>query len=311
MEALDIVGLGEPMLEFSQLPDSEDGRNYLQGFGGDTSNAIVAAARQGARCGFVTALGCDPFGDALVKLWEAEGVNHRGVLRKPAAPTGIYFITHGAEGHTFTYSRAGSAASRLGPEELPAEVLRRTRFLHVSGISQAISDRACDAVFRAIELVRGAGGQVAYDTNLRLKLWPAQRARAVIHEAMRGASIALPGMDDAVALTGLSDPDAVADFYLKLGPATVALKMGAKGVLVATTEERQVVPGFAVSSVDASGAGDCFDGAFLAELARGSSVFEAARYGNAAAAISTTGYGAVAPVPRRAEVEAFLAERRQ
>jgi len=309
VDPFDIVGLGEPMLEFSQLPDSEGGRNYLQGFGGDTSNATVAAARQGARCGFVTALGCDPFGDALVRLWEAEGVDHQGVKRDSLAPTGIYFITHGPQGHTFTYSRSGSAASRLGPEELPQEVLRHTRFLHVSGISQAISSQACDGVFRAMEIVREAGGKVAYDTNLRLKLWPETRARAVIHEALRAADIALPGLDDAEVLTGLRDPHAIADFYLGLGVQLVALKLGAKGALVATRERREQVPGFAVQAVDASGAGDCFDGAFLAELARGIEPFEAARFANAAAALSTTGYGAVAPIPGRSRVEHFLEEQ--
>src|SRR5699024_2991877 len=133
---------------FSQIPGRESERSYLQGFGGDTSNAVIAAARQGARSGFVTALGQDPFGEALLELWEAEGVDHGGVKRDPDAATGIYFITHGPVGHTFTYSRAGSAATRLGPEQLPEAVLQQARYLHVSGISQAISSQACDGVFR-------------------------------------------------------------------------------------------------------------------------------------------------------------------
>lgn len=309
MEKLDIVGLGEPMLEFSRLPDAPEGRGYLQGFGGDTANAVVAAARQGARCGFVTALGEDPFGEAFLDLWRSEGIDASGVKRDPEAHTAIYFITHGPDGHAFTYFRAGSAASRLGPEALPEAVLRRAGILHVSGISQAISDTACDGVFRAMEIVRAAGGRVAYDTNLRLKLWPVDRARAVIHEALRSAEIALPGLDDATVLTGLEQPDAIADFYLGLGPKLVALKLGAKGVLLATPENRALVPGFPVEAVDASGAGDCFDGAFLAELARGADPFDAARYANAAAALSTTGFGAVTPIPRRSDVEAFLSQR--
>lgn len=311
MKRFDVLGLGEPMVEFSQLPDSESGRSYLQGFGGDTSNAVIAAARQGARCGFVTALGQDPFGEALLALWAREGVDHSGVKRDPKAPTGIYFITHGPEGHTFTYCRAGSAASRMGPEELPEALLRQTAYLHVSGISQAISSQACDAVFRAMEIVREAGGKIAYDTNLRLKLWPEARARAVIHEAIRKSDIALPGLEDAKALTGLIEPDAIADFYLKLGAEVVALKLGAEGALIATPDSRWRIPGFRVRVLDASGAGDCFDGAFLAELARGRSYLEAARYANAAAALSTTGYGAVEPIPKRQQVEAFLAEQRQ
>ena len=145
-------------------------------------------------------------------------------------------------------------------------------------------------------------------TNLRLKLWPLDRARAVTHAAMSRCQIVLPGQDDARTLTGLSDPEAIADFYLELGADTVALTLGAEGTLVATRDDRRRVPGRKVTPLDATAAGDTFDGAFLAELAAGRDVFEAARYANAAAALSTRGCGAVAPIPRRDEVEAFLGE---
>ncbi len=87
----------------------------------------------------------------------------------------------------------------------------------------------------------------------------------------------------------------------------VALTLGAAGTLVATPAERQLIAGRKVDAVDATGAGDTFDGAFLAELAAGRDPFMAADYANAAAALSTMGYGAVAPMPRREQVEAFLA----
>ena len=77
---------------------------------------------------------------------------------------------------------------------------------------------------------------MSYDTNLRLKLWPLRRARAIIHEAMRGADIALPSLDDATQLTGRSAPDAILDFYLGLGARVVALKLGKDGSAVATPE---------------------------------------------------------------------------
>jgi 2-dehydro-3-deoxygluconokinase len=92
-----------------------------------------------------------------------------------------------------------------------------------------------------------------------------------------------------------------------LGCRVVALTLGAEGALVATPEHRERVPGRKVTSVDASGAGDTFDGAFLAEHLRTGDPFRAGTYANAAAALATQGYGAVAPMPRRAQVEAFLA----
>jgi 2-dehydro-3-deoxygluconokinase len=178
--------------------------------------------------------------------------------------------------------------------------------LHVSGISQAISPEAADTVFAAIRQAKGAGRAVCYDTNLRLVLWPLDRARAVIHAAVAQCDIARPGFDDAKALTGLDDPNAIADFYLDLGPSLVAMTLGKDGVLVATPDERRVIPTRKVEAVDASGAGDTFGGAFLAEWLRHGDPFRAAEYGNAAAALKTLGLGAVAPMPRREAVEAFL-----
>lgn len=300
----EIICLGEPLMEFNQ---QQDGR-YLSGHGGDTSNTAIAAARQGANVGYLTRLGGDVFGDSFLRLWQAENVDCSRVERDPEAHTGIYFVTHGDDGHQFSYLRAGSAASRMTHTGLPADYIAGAKLLHVSGISQAISDSAADTVFGAMDIARRAGLRISYDSNLRLQLWPLQRARAVIHAAMAQCQIALPGLDDAIQLTGHRDPDAICDFYLALGAEIVALTLGAEGTLVATNAERRRVAGRRVKPVDATAAGDTFDGAFLAELVAGRDPFMAARYANAAAALSTRGYGAVAPMPKRAAVEAFLAE---
>jgi 2-dehydro-3-deoxygluconokinase len=301
--ALDIVAIGEPMVELNQ---TEPGGAYLPGFGGDTSNAAIAAARSGARTAYFTAVGKDVFGQSLLDLWRAEGVDVSHVIVDETAHTGIYFVTHAPTGHEFSYMRAGSAASRITPAQVPAPLLAEARVLHVSGISQAISPSAADAVFAAIDIVARAGGRVAYDTNLRLKLWPLGRARAIIHAAMACAAIALPGLDDARLLTGLEAPDAIADFYLRLGPKIVALTLGREGSLVATPQRRERIGSIPVTAVDATGAGDAFDGAFLAEYLATGDPFRAGRYANVAAALSTQGFGAVAPMPTRPTVEQAL-----
>ncbi|MGX9965275.1 sugar kinase [Roseomonas sp. F4] len=297
----DILCLGEPMLEFNQQPDGR----YLEGHGGDTSNAAIAAARNGAAAGMMAHMGQDRPGESFRQLWAAEGVDTATVCGDPDAPTGIYFVSHGPQGHDFTFYRKGSAASRMRVADVPEAAIRQARILHLSGISLGISDTACDAAFHAMEVAREAGVSVSFDTNLRLRLWPLRRAAACIHAAVALSDLAFPSFDDAVALTGLRDADAIADFYLKLCPL-VLLKLGAEGVMVATREARQRIPGFKVQAVDATGAGDTLAGAFLARIVGGDTPQQAARYANAAAALSTTGYGAVAPIPRAAAVRAFL-----
>src|SRR5260221_13448035 len=132
-----ILALGEAMLEFNQArPAAPD--DYLRGFGGDTSNMAIAAARiTGASgcVGYATRVGNDAFGRMLLDLWRREGVDTQAVRTDDDAPTGVYFVTHGAQGHEFSYLRTGSAASRMHPETLPLEVIRGAHLLHVSGIS--------------------------------------------------------------------------------------------------------------------------------------------------------------------------------
>jgi 2-dehydro-3-deoxygluconokinase len=299
----DLLGIGEALVELNQPKDDAP---FVQGFGGDTSNAMIAAARLGADAAYFTAVGADRFGQALTELWLREGVDASRIVVNGGAHTGLYFVTHSAQGHEFSYMRAGSAASRISETDLPDGRIRSAKILHASGISQAISSSAADAVFAAIDIAHDAKRLVSYDPNLRLKLWPLRRARAIIHEAMRSSDIALPGFDDGQALTGRSDAEAIVDFYLRLGTPVVVLKLGKEGAIVATPRRRERVAGHAVKAVDATGAGDCFDGAFLTEYVRRGDPFAAARFANVAAALSTLGYGAVAPLPRRAEVEAAI-----
>lgn len=305
---LDIVAYGEPMVEFNQT-GAGGGRQYLQGFGGDSSNFAIAAARQGARVAYLSAVGDDPYGRLLRELWAREGVDHRAVAVDAQAPTAVYFVTHDAAGHHFHFFRSGSAASRLGPATLPLAPVRAARVFHLSGISLAISASACDAGFAAIEAARAAGARVSFDTNLRLKLWPVARARAVMTEAMRLSDICLPSFDDLATLTGLRDDEALVDHCLGLGAKVVALKLGERGALVADATQRHRIAPHPCRPVDATGAGDTFGGAFVARLMAGDTLAEAGCYAAAAAALSTEGYGAVEPIPHAARVRQALAQR--
>jgi 2-dehydro-3-deoxygluconokinase len=301
---LDVVSLGEPLYEFSQIPQSP-GR-YLQGFGGDTMNCAIAAARQGARVAYVTRVGDDEFGRQFLQLWRDEGLDISGVTIDSEAHTAVYFITHGPAGHVFSYLRKGSAASRLSADSLPLTLIRRARYFHTSGISQAISNSACDAVAAAIRTAKSAGAAFVYDSNLRLRLWPLVRAREVITATLAQADYFLLSLEDAEALCGLKEPDAIIDWCHRAGAAVVALKLGAGGVIGSDSTRRERIPGHKVDCVDATGAGDCFAGALLARMSAGEDFWQALHFANAAAALTTTGYGAVAPLPRPEAVQQLL-----
>jgi 2-dehydro-3-deoxygluconokinase len=306
-KALDVAALGEAMVEFNQTTAGQP--QYLQGFGGDTSNVAIAAARAGARSAYLTRIGGDSFGQQLLQLWAQEGVVTRGVTTASASPTGIYFVHHSPQGHVFSYRRADSAASRMTPSWLagtPAELIRTARFLHVSGISMAISPGACDTVLEAMQLAREAGTQVTFDANLRLKLWPLARAQACIRQAISLCDLFLPSLDDMVTLTGLDDPRAILDWSHAQGAPAVVLKLGADGAWISSGQVREPVAGRRVTLRDATGAGDCFCGNLLARLSKGDTLLQAAHYANAAASLAVQGYGAVQPLPRSNSVFAVL-----
>jgi 2-dehydro-3-deoxygluconokinase len=313
----DVVALGEAMLEFNQARPGQP--EYLQGYGGDTSNAVIAAARAGAKTAYLSRVGADAFGQALLDVWKSEGVDTHGVQRASDAPTGIYFVTHGKAGHEFSYLRAGSAASLMTPQWLvapsiegagsPADIISSAQFLHLSGISLAISSSACDTAFAAMTHARAAGTQIAFDSNLRLKLWPLACAQASIAQAVAMCDVFLPSLDDMVTLTGLSDPHGIVDWGHAHGAKAVVLKLGPDGALVSDGQQRCTIAGRPVQVVDATGAGDCFCGNLLARLALADDVFAAAAYANAAASLAVQGFGAVAPLPSRVQVDQVLAGR--
>jgi 2-dehydro-3-deoxygluconokinase len=307
----DIVSIGEPMLEFNAEQEGalSEVRRFTMGWGGDTSNFCIAASRAGGRVGYLTRLGDDEFGESFLKLWQREGIDTRCIVKDPAAFTAAYFISRMGRQHHFTYLRRDSAASRMTPEFLPQGYIAGARLLHVSGISQAISPSACDTVFAAMAMAKAAGRLVSYDPNFRPRLWPLDRARAVIYETCRRADLVFPSLDDARQLTGLTAAEEIAKFFLGLGPPVVVVKMGAEGALHATAEGLRTCPAYTVDSIEMSGAGDTFDGAFVAAYLEGRPPEACMRFANAAAALTTTGLGCVTPVPRREQIEALMARQ--
>ena len=302
---LDVFCLGEPLIEFYQIHD-EVGKIYHTGFGGDTSNTAISIARQGMTAGFLSIVGNDHFGRDLLELWKREKVDCSHVSIHPEANTGIYFITHDDEGHHFTYYRSASAASKIKPSNIPSFELVQFSVLHFSAITQAISESSCETALAAVHQARKVGAKVSYDTNLRLNLWPIESAKDIINSTIPLCDVLLPSLEDVYFLTGLSNPESIIDYFLKLGANLVVLKQGALGVRVSDGRDSLHISGHSVNTIDATGAGDTFNGAFLSEWLRHDDPFAAAEYANAAAALSTTKYGAVNSIPISDEVSSFL-----
>jgi len=305
----DILSLGEPMWEMSAIP-AEPGK-YTLGFGGDTSNFCIAAARQGASVGYITRVGDDPFGAALQAIWEKEGIDCSQVEVDRRASTGGYFVHHGPGGHQFSYARAGSAATKLAPGDIDPREVANAQFVHSSGITQAISESARAATRALFNEARDSGVSTAFDANVRTRLWTLSEAREALAEILPLTDYFFPSFEDARDLSGSDDHEMIMKWAHSQGAQVVLLKLGADGVKISQGSGADVIQmaSFVVETVDATGAGDCFAGALIARLVAGDALLDAARYANAAAALTTTAYGAIAAIPDRDAVKAFLMSR--
>ena len=281
---------------------------FRSGWGGDTANFVLAAARLGGSCGYVTRVGQDEFGHAFVAMLEGRGVDASRVRFDAEHHTGLYFVSYSEERtHRFSYLRRGSAASHLNAADIDRDYVGAARVMHVSGISQAISGSCADAVRVAMETARQVGTTVSYDANVRPALGDRERLRRNFAVALARADIVFVSEEDSAHLYGDTPLDTVLDRVLEERPTLAVAKLGARGCVVRNDAgERWSVPAWPVDAVDATGAGDAFGAGFVLSLLRDEAPDEAGRYANAVGALTATGVGAIAPQPSHAEVTAFM-----
>lgn len=261
------VAVGEAMLELAPV----DGGLYRIGYAGDTFNTVWHAAQllgTRARAGFVSRIGTDSLSTRFALEAEADGLDISGIARDPERQMGLYLIELDGAERSFHYWRQVSAARRLAddPEGLEA-ALAGADLVHVSGITLAILlPGARDALFAVLDARRKAGARIAFDPNIRPRLWPSpQVTRDAVTRMLVRTDIALPSFDDESALWGDANPQATIDRLRDLGVAEVVVKDGPHPVSFVSGGARGVIDTPIVASIrDTTGAGDAFNAGYLA-----------------------------------------------
>ncbi|QEE26590.1 ribokinase [Terriglobus albidus] len=266
------------------------GSGYDSLLGGKGANQAIAAARLGAQVRMAGRVGSDSYGGALLDGLDEAAVDVAGV-QVSDGPSGLAVITHSSDGQNAIVVQPG--ANGL----VTAADIRALEFAEV-GVVLLQLEIPMDAVV--------AAAQEAHKAGLAVILDPAPVA-ALPEELLRAVTWLTPNETEAAQLVaGSMEPQQTAERLLAIGCRNVALKLGERGAFLMGADcEPTLVPAFAVKAVDTTAAGDCFNGAFAVRLLAGDSPQAAARYANAAAAISVTRLGAQVSMPSRDEVEAL------
>lgn len=260
MDPVDVLCLGETMALFvpAEPGPPDEVVTWTRTVGGAESNVASHLAALGLRSSWVSAVGDDAFGRAVVSAVASFGVDVSGVVVDPDRPTGLYIKESDASGSPVRYYRHGSAASGMGPALVDALPLDGVRVVHTSGITPALSDSCLDLMRALVAAPRT--GTLSFDLNWRPRLW-VDRDPAVLRELAAAADVVFVGLDEAELVWGVTAPTAVREFLPE--PATLVVKQGAEGATVFDGTSAVFEPALKVDVVEPVGAGDAFAAGFL------------------------------------------------
>jgi ribokinase len=291
------------IVQLGKLPGPGEtviGGKFSTAPGGKGANQAVGAARAGGSVAFVGRVGADGFGASALANLGRDGIDVANVVRDRAAPSGVAFICV-AKGGENLIAVASGANDRL----TPADVRKA-----------AVAFRSADILLVQLETPLAtviAAADLAAKAGVRVILNPAP-ARKLPAGLLRLVSILTPNEHEAELLTGIHVVDGpsarrAADALLKKGVGTVIVTLGKRGAFIACGGDYEWMEGFKVRAVDATAAGDIFNGALAVALGEGRALSAAVRFAQAAAAISVTRVGAQPSAPKRAEIERLLRRR--
>ena len=303
-ETLDIITIGESLIELSSDEKLAEAESLHKYYGGDTLVTAIAASRLGAKVGFITRVGNDPFKDYLMDSWASEGLDISQV-RISNEPNGFYFITGpNVEDKEILYYRKKVAQSKISVEDINLDYISRAKVVYTSGITQSISLYSKEAVSKTFKYAKGNNITTAYDPNYSSSIHTPETAKENFFDVIENVDILFMSTKyDTGSILELDSIENIIKILWDKGVNIVILKSSEKGGYYTGYNGAVAFTEFYTHDViDTTCSGDAFNGAFLYGITHGYSPQEASKLASIVAGLQAKGIGAVKSVPCADEV---------
>ncbi len=304
-QKLDIITIGESLVELSTDKSLTTATSLDKYYGGDTLTTAVAALRLGSKVGFISRVGMDCFRDYLLESWQNEGLDISHV--KPTQGTnGLYMIALGqdfCEKQSILY-RKKTAATNLSIDDISTEYIQNSSVLYTTGITQSLSISAREAIKEAFKIAKENNVITAYDPNYKSQIWSEDEAKEAFEEISEYTDVLFLNVRyDSKIVIDTSSIDNTMKYLWDLGISTIIIKATEeKTYYVGNNGKIETVKFIDGNVVDDTGAGDAFNGGVLHGLACGMSAFKAVTLGSIVAGLQIRGVGAIKSIPYHEEV---------
>lgn len=303
-EKLDIITIGESLIELSSDKSLAYAQTLDKYYGGDTLCTAIAASRLGSKSGYITRVGNDPFREYLMDCWQSEGLDISQVKLIDGF-NGVYFIGHPELcDKEFVYYRKKTAATKLSIDDISPEYVLSADVIYSTGVTQSLSLSAREAVKKAFMIANEQNMATAYDVNYDYRLWSAEEAKEAFEEIESYIQILFLSLEhDVMRVFDMDSPDKCIKYFWDKGIKTVVVKSAKdKGYFVGYEGDIIFTKFYTDEILDSTGSGDAFNGAFLHGLNSGMTPFEASKLASIDAGLQCHGVGAIKSTPYKEEV---------
>lgn len=301
---LDIITIGESLIEFSSNQKLEEAECMHKYYGGDSLVVAVAASRLKSKVGFITCLGNDAFKDYLLKSWEKEGLD-TSCISIVDEKNGIYLVSRAPdEEKEFIYYRKKIAPAKLSIDNIHEDYIKSASVIYASGVTQSLSIQARESVKKAFTLAKDNGVTTAYDPNFSSLVTTKEAAKEQFEEILPLIDILfISDKSDFQNILELDSIENAVKILSDRGIQTIIVKSGKnRGYYVTSMHNTTFVPYYTNTVVDTTSTGDAFNGAYLHSITKSYTPVESVKIAAIAAGLQAQGIGAIKSTPHFDEV---------